>query len=444
MIFDGLQNVLAGLGTSRDKSSGASYALDVLDALTLHNAYIESALIRRAIDLPAEDSVREWRAWQAEADQISAIEAEEARLGLQGKLLHARRLARLFGGAAIFIANGDEDIAEPMDLDRIGIGGIDYLTVMSRGEIHGHEVDLDPSSQTFGQPRIWRVVGSTRGAVDIHPSRLVVLHGTAPMRHGVSFQSDGFGHSTLQGMLQQLRRVDEVAANINSLVYEAKIDVVKIPDLMANLATRGPGFEAEVMKRMRLAMSSKSINGSLILDGEEDYQQKSASFGGLPQVLDRTMQVASAFAGIPMALLFGRSVGGLNATGENDTRAYYDRVRVEQTMNIEPALRNLDEAIIRSALGSRPPDVHFNWRSLWQISEKDRADIADKLMAAAEKLDRLEVIPPEAIGQAAVNALTESGAFPGLESAVNEANEVRGDDEDFIPPQRRNRLEDPV
>jgi hypothetical protein len=43
-------------------------------------------------------------------------------------------------------------------------------------------------------------------------------------------------------MLDALKRVDEIAYNVNSLSYEAKVDVIKIPDLMRNLQQRGIAF----------------------------------------------------------------------------------------------------------------------------------------------------------------------------------------------------------
>jgi hypothetical protein len=140
----------------------------------------------------------------------------------------------------------------------------------------------------------------------------------------------------------------------------------------------------------------------------------------LPEIIDRFMQLASAFAGIPATLLFGMSPAGMNSTGESDIRLYYDRVRVQQTMQMQPAMRILDECLIRSALGNRPPGLFFNWRPLWQQTPAQNADVADKLMSAAERLYRMDAVSREALGKAAVNALTESGSFPGLEGYAEE------------------------
>jgi len=61
-IRDGMENLVSGMGTSRDKGSHANYTIAEQHAPhELRAAYEASALIQRAIDMPAEDSCREWR-----------------------------------------------------------------------------------------------------------------------------------------------------------------------------------------------------------------------------------------------------------------------------------------------------------------------------------------------------------------------------------------------
>ena len=47
-------------------------------------------------------------------------------------------------------------------------------------------------------------------------------------------------------------------------------------------------------------------------------------------------------------------------------------------------MRPLDEAIIRSELGSRPPAIWYTWSPLWTLSEKEKAE-TNKLNAEADK-----------------------------------------------------------
>jgi len=262
-------------------------------------------------------------------------------------------------------------------------------------------------------------MSATGGHLKVHPSRLAIFHGIAPLSTFSSERStyDG-GESVLTGMIDAIKRVDETAGNILSLVYEGKVDVIRIKDFMDNLRTQGDEYTEQMMKRLSLAMSAKGNNGTLILDAEEEYDQKQTNFGGLGEIIDKFMVLASASAGMPMTLLFGTSPAGLNATGESDVRNYYDRVKVQQELHMSPAMSLLDECLIWTALGSRPAELHYNWRPLWQESAKEKAENADKITSAAQKFHALGGTSPEAITEATTNALVEAGTFSGLEAAM--------------------------
>ncbi len=414
-VGDGLQNLVSGMGTSRDKAVGATYVWTVITPQEALTTYRESALARRVVDLPAEDSCREWREWQAESADITLIEAEEKRLGVQGKVKAAQQLARLTGRAAILIGDGAANTEAPLDPAKMKKGGLKYLTVLDRDTLTPGELDLDVASEGFRAPKCWNLAAGDVSK-KLHPSRVVIFYGIPPI---TSWDTE-FGVSVLSGQVDAIKRVDEVATNVNSLVYEAKVDVLKIPNLMKQLAARGASFETEMLRRLTLAATGKGLSGMLVIDADEEYEQKSATFGSIPDVMDRFAQLCSAASGIPMTLLFGMSPAGLNATGESDVRLYYDRIRVGQTVVMTPAMAILDECLIMSSLGNRPDDLFYKWKPLWQPSENDTAANAEKYMNTLAKLDALQTTSPEAIGKAAVNKLTEMGAFPGLESYVEE------------------------
>lgn len=421
-VHDGLQNVIANLGTERDKAAWTEYGDPTLSRGQIINAYRGSSLARKIVDKPAKDSVREWREWMGDASQISKLEAEEKRLGVARKVKEARQAARLWGGAALYISVGDTDPSKPLDPVKIRKAGVRHLTLIHMDSLAPGERQSDPELEGYGEPAYWTMDGGQR----VHPSRLAMFHGNrSPDASG---DMAPWGESVLTTVLREIRNTDATAANIASLVFEAKVDVINIPKLSQILAQ--PSGEAELIKRLMVGARAKGNNGTLILDGEETHGQKSTSFATLPDILDRFMQLTAAAAEMPMTHLFGTSPGGLNATGESDENAYHQTVKTCQTMDIEPALAVLDECLIRSALGERPEELHYNWRALGQPSMLQKAETGDKLMSALEKLHRIDSVSGEAIGNAAVNALTECGAFPGLESAVDEFPSVEANPEE--------------
>lgn len=416
-VDDGYANLVANIGTERDKAAAGGYLLATPDQAQLDAVYRTSPIARKVVDLPAEDAAREWREWQAEAEQIGAIEAEEARLGLVAAVIRGLKAARLRGGAALYIGIEGQDPARPLRPETIRKGGLSYVAVLGRDDLTPGDLQRDPRLPKFGLPTGYTLSAGSAAAVAVHPSRLVVLTGEEVPAGSLS-ATDAWGDSALWAAQEAIRNLDSTAANIASLIFEAKVDVLSINGLTEKLRT--PGYEDLLLRRFSLAAVAKGINGMMILDGEEEHSTRTADFAGLPEIVDRFMQLASAAASIPMTRLFGRSPAGLNATGESDTRDYYDRIRVMQSLEIGPAMAVLDECLIRSALGVRPPDVWYSWRPLWQPSAKERADVARTQAEVLKIAAEVDALSGEALSRALVNALTESGAFPGLEAAVAE------------------------
>lgn len=417
---DTLRALVGGLGNpERDKAAGLYYADPVWDDAQLVNAYRGAWLPRKIIDIPAMDACRAWRDWQAKSAQIGDIEDEEKRLNVRGKVLEAKIKARLFGGAAIFIGTGDARPEDEFRPETVKKRGVQYLNVMTRRQLIAGEIENDPQSSFYGRPR-WYEMTSQTGVVRIHPSRLVIFTGAQRPDDDIAGAIDqGWGDSVLASTLTAIQQADATAANIASLVFEAKIDVVRVPEMMASLSD--PVYRERLLERFSLAAAAKGNNGTLILDKEEEYDQKSASFATLPDLMDRFFQQVSGAADIPMTRLFGQSPGGLNASGEADLRNYYDRVSAGQELEMRPAMALLDEALIRSGLGSRPDDVFYTWTPLWQISQKERADIGKINAETIKTLNDTALFPSEAIAKAGANMLVENSILPGIEQAIEEA-----------------------
>lgn len=437
-LGDSLRNLVANLGTPRDKAAGTYYGIPLLSDDQLLNAYRGAWLPQKIVDIPAEDACREWRSWDAEKDEISKLEAEETRLKLQIKVLQAMTLGRLLGGAALYIGTGDANPAEPLNPERIGVGGIKHLTVLTRLVLQAGELETDPESPDYDQPRFYTITSQT-GQVQVHPSRLVRFTGNAhPVPQQNTGTTFGWGDPVLLAIMDAIKNADGAAANVSSLLFEAKVDVIKIPGLMQQLAAGGE-YEKQLLNRLQLAATAKGINGALLLDSEEEYEQKSAQFSGLDELILTFLQIVSGAADIPVTRLLGQSPGGMNSTGESDLRNYYDHIQAMQKLVVTPALAVLDECLIRSALGTRPGEVFYNWRSLWQTTAKERADIGKTTAETIKVIAETNTLPEDVLSIVAQNMLTESGVAPGLEGAMDDylASNPEGEDgDDKMQPDR--------
>ena len=433
---DGIRSFTSGMGMQEhDKSATASYFAPLLTYLDIKNSYRSSWVARKIVDVPANDSLRKWRDWQGEADDIQKIKKLERQLGYRGKLLQDYIQARLWGGAAIIIGT-DQPKDEPLDPARIGKDGLKYLTVVSRHELNAGPLEYDVLDPNYGRPQYFTVANSMEN-IHIHYSHLVVLRGAEQPDlwgyvSGDAIQQVGWGDSVLQACYDAIKNVDSSCANIASLVFEANVDVFGIEDLTENLSD--PDYEKVILDRFALAKLGKSVNKTLIHDSTEVYDRKQINFAKLPEVIQQFLLVAAGAADIPLTRFLGQSPGGMSSTGDGDMNNYYDAISARQELELEPAIAILDECLIRSALGHRPEDLHFNWTPLKQMSEKEVADIGKTTAETGKILNESGVFPPEAIQKGITNQLVQTGALPGIDNAIEEdtdfdfgANEDNGD-----------------
>lgn len=423
-IADTLQNVATSLGTSKDKATYNRYFFQRMTAQELEAAYRGSHLAKRIINRPADDMIREWRVWQTEQKHQTAIEKEEKRLKVQGHLKRGLRAKRLWGGSALYMGiSGAGQPWTPLDPSRVKKGAFKFLTLFASHQLHAGDMDRDPESPSFGHPKEYIIHKPNGGEIRIHPSRLIILRGeeipSVQAEFGTSEESD-WGDSKLQSTLDTLKSMESAYFHTSSMMHEAKLDIIKIKHLAKNLQEGGETYEKNLAKRLSLGDQFKSSLNAIVMDKDnEDYEQKQLSFGSVPELLDRFMQMTASAAEMPVTLLFGRSPAGMNATGESDIRNYYDSIRSEQTVELEPQLAVFDECLVRSAIGSYPTDIYYDWRPLWQPSAKEKAETGSTLAKAMKDAKETASLPEEVVGEALVNALTESGAFPGLEESFS-------------------------
>ncbi|WP_416361723.1 hypothetical protein [Mesorhizobium sp. AR02] len=64
-------------------------------------------------------------------------------------------------------------------------------------------------------------------------------------------------------VMDAIKQADGTAENIASIILEAKIDTIKVPNFIAS-------HKAKILYRYTLANTAKGIDGTLLLDKEEE------------------------------------------------------------------------------------------------------------------------------------------------------------------------------
>ena len=421
-VSRGLVNTMSKLGSDKDKGAQGNWHFTPLDQQQAENAYRSNWMARKAIDIPAFDMMREGWAWQCSKEEISLIEAEEKRLQVHSKVFKAIKQSRLLGGAGIIMSDGKDNHDQPLVLSTIKKGGIDFIRVMDRYQLSSGLLDFDPMSPSYMEPLYYDLIGAAGGTVRIHPSRVVRFIGAElPVDSQILY--DRWGDSILDSIEIAIRDATAGQQGIAALVQEAKVDVYQIEGFMEGM--KSEVYKKAVVERFSLVQSMKSTVNALVLDSKDEYQQKTINFAQLPDVQRLQLQIVSGAADIPATRYLSQSPAGMNATGDGDLNNYYDRIKAEQELKLREPLEKLMDVVVRSALGDRPDDCQFRFRPLYQMSEKEKADIFKTKADAARVLagngtGDLPLIPIEALSDSLVNSFIEAGDLPGLEAAMEE------------------------
>ena len=423
MLFDRLENFVAQIGVGKSKAGADKFGFREIQPQELINMYRGDWLSRKIVDLPITDCMRVWRSWQADEKLIEVIEGAEKRHQVRAKLAQALRWARLFGGSAILIGDGASRPDQSFDPANLRKGGLRYLTVLHRREIVAGQLDDDPQSPYFRQPKDYKLQSNKMGSVQVHPSRVIRFIGSE--RPDFEANSEGWGDSILQVVYDAVHHAGLTNAAIAELIHDAKVDVIKVQNLETHLSTKEG--TAALEKRFSLANMLKSINNMLLLGDSEEWERKQTTFTGLPDVLKAYMQIVAGAADIPATRLLGQSPGGLNSTGESDLRNYYDSLDSYRDDVILPALETLDVLLWRDAMGSVPTDAFFAFGALWQLTDKEKAELADKKASITQKYVNMGIFNDDLWAKVIPIQLVEDGVYPGLEAAIAALRSIRPD-----------------
>lgn len=359
-----LVNLVSKLGTARDKSTHNTFAwYTPKSTAELDNLYRTDSVARKIVSKPAQDMFRAGYCFERLAGkQLDAMLAEVKRLKLDKHLRQATKLARLHGRSYILLAANDN---QPLSMPMNTANGLSYITALSVNHLKPSASTYQtlPASETggdFDRPVFYQFQNINRQNDEmqglIHHSRVIEMRWED-------------GEPVLQTIYDELIRFASVNANAASLVHESKIDVIKTPDLAGQIQRQTDA----ILKRFSLVGLLKSNNGTILLDSAEDYQSKTYSFGGLPDLMrEFAIQTAGA-ADIPYTILFGQSPAGMNATGEHDSRNYYDTVAGYQQDYLKPVIDQLMDIISGYLLNGRPITLTFN--PLWQLDAKTRSEV---------------------------------------------------------------------
>lgn len=416
-LNDGMANVAAGLGAINAKTNHMYMVYS--DPAQLEMTYRGSTWFRKIVDVPATDATRAWRQWNAETDDITKIEKTEKRLQVKRKVRDALILQRLLGGAVLIPTGLPGNPEKPIRMDSIGVDTIKSLTLLNRFQVQTEGRITDINSPWFDHPKFYVITDGEGGQTNIHPSRVVRFSERRFTQQMTG--DDGWGDSIWLRLADSIQNSETGSQVLATLLTEAKIDIVQMPDLATNMSTER--HEQALIRRFNIATQLKSVANTLLLDKDDQWNQKQVSFSNLPETVMTLLQVMCGAARMPMTKLLGSQAKGLNNGGDIDLKIYYDDISSEQEMELDPAMVGLNEMIVRSALGKYDDGIWHTWSPLYQMSEEEEAGVEEKYAKTAETLVNTGLFPPDALAEAVADRMINSGSWPALEMALKKSKQ---------------------
>lgn len=366
-------NLVSNMNTAKDKKANTTFTSKKFSPTDLEAMYSDDWLAGKIIDIPVDDTFRKWRYFDCPSlneDTIKPITELESTLEVKERFIEVSKWARLYGGSILVMGIDNQGTYDtPLDVDRIREGDLKYLLVLSIPELTITDINqFNLDAPNFRLPEYYTTLDGKK----IHHTRVIRFDGVkTPWQ--VRQRNNYWNISVLQRVYDAIMQAQSIADNVNSMVYESTIDVIKIPDLFGMLNSKSG--ESRILERFGLANVLKGINNMLLLDSKEEYTKITNTFTGLGDLIQCYLAIASAASDIPATRLLGQSPNGMNATGESDMNNYDDMIQSIQENNVRPKLVTLDKVLVRSAIGNYPADWGFKFEALRQMTELQRADL---------------------------------------------------------------------
>lgn len=383
--MDAFQNVLARLGAGTPNLiESTDYPMTRLtqNFQLLNSLYRSHWIIRKIIDCPAEDMVKNWIDinTQMDPDDIERFERLQRRTRVKRDILQCLKWSRLYGGAAaVIIIEGHENMLDqPLDYDSIMPNSFKGLIPSDRwtGITPGADMITDVTNPDFGLPEYYEWA-TDEFSVKVHHSRILRFTGR-DLTTIERYTEQQWGISEVELLFDELKKRDNTSFNIAQLVFLANLRVLKMGDLGELLAIGNEDGQKDLYNTIQAQNWLMNNMGMYLLNKEDDFQTHQYSFAGLNDIYESFMLDIAGAAEMPVTKIFGRSPQGMNATGDGDKDNYYNTIEQKQTAQLEPALDKLLPIMYVSEFGAVPEDLDYSFNPIETPSEDKLAEIVDK------------------------------------------------------------------
>jgi phage-related protein (TIGR01555 family) len=337
--------------------------------------YVEHGIVQTLVDQPVDDAFRagfELKTSQLEPDEIEQVQIYMQRHRVTHAIKQAKKWGRLYGGGAILIIT-DQDPATPFRIESVKQESQLEFRPVDMWELFADAVNIEGEITPGGAlgadaSEFYNYYGHR-----IHNSRVFKVVGKEPPAF-IRPRLRGWGMSELEKVVRSLNQYMRNQDVVFALLNEAKVDVFRINEFNESVMTSAGS--QKVQTRVGIANMIKNYMNCLMLDKEDEYEQKQITFAGLAEVLAQIRQGIAADLKMPITKLFGISASGFNS-GEDDIENYNSMLEGEIREPTQFIVLDMIEIVCYKLFGTAPTDLIIQFNPLRILSAEEEEKVKD-------------------------------------------------------------------
>lgn len=399
--LDGIQNVITGLNNkTKDKRVNVTAIPDLLNCRDSEDLYAADSTARKIVDKIPKEGVRKWiEITNADPDIKTKFDDEFERLKAPKKLRKAWSLARLYGGAVIYVSIDDgEDPSLPINFNKATT--IKALVVLHRYEItpETQTIDKDIDSPNFGQPTHYRIISASSNSNLIHHERILRFDGAElPPK---LFIRNGYWHdSVLSALKSPIINYSQSHDMLASIFQDFRQRVLKIDQFAQMVAADEDNL---LIKRMEIQDLIRSNFKTDMIDKEDELEIVSTPLTGVKDTVTMINNRLAESSSFPHTVILGESPkGGFSDRGDSQNQDWYDLVSEEQEDVLNEPLTTLIQYLMKVKKGPTNGKVistlGFEFLPLKRVSDTERAKMELDVAKKDEVYIQNQVLTPEEV-----------------------------------------------
>jgi uncharacterized protein len=430
--LDSFVNFAQKLGVGADNPlSTSGYGFNPITRVrtTLEWIHRGSWLGGVAIDVVADDMTKMGVELKGKITPKNSEKIEETavRLGIWNAINENIKWSRLYGGSVAVIVIDGQDFKTPLRLETVDKGQFKGLLVFDRWQVEPSLQNLvtDGDAPDIGLPKFYQILSDAPAlrSMTIHYSRVIRLEGIR-LPYWQRVQENLWGISVLERLYDRMIAFDSATTGAAQLVYKSYLRTYKIKNMREIAASGGPAL-AGLVAQVDMMRRFQSIEGITLLDGEDEFEAtQHSAFSGLSDALTQFGQQLSGALQIPLVRLFGQSPSGFNS-GDTDLRMYYDGIKQQQEKTLRVGVMKVYRAMAAGEGIKLPDGIAIDFKSLWQMTDDQKADVATKHVTAVVQAEEAGLISPK-VG---MQELQQSSHITGIFSNITDKDINSADDE---------------